>query len=138
MKKILYNESDKADFITFIQKKEVNSATRVEFTKVKRKRSLNSNSYLWLLHTIEEEYTGTDKSDLYAFYLWKFPTFKEIEVNNEIHLVPISSSGFDSGQMSMFIDCVRREMSINGMSTPDPDSERAVEAFNHYREQGKL
>jgi len=138
MKRILYNESDKADFIFFLKSKEVTSAHRVEFSKVRRKRSLEANAYLWLLLTIEEDYTGTDKSDLYDYYLYKFPTFKNIEIAGKENLVPISSSKFDSKQMATFIDNVRREMAVNGITTPDPDSNRAMEAYEYYRERGIL
>lgn len=138
MKRILYNEQDKADFIFFLKSKQVTSAYRVEFSRVRRKRSLEANAYLWLLLTIEEDYTGTDKSDLYDYYLYKFPTFKNIEIAGKENLVPISSSKFDSKQMATFIDNVRREMAINGIATPNPDSARTLEAYEYYRERGIL
>ncbi len=138
MKTTIRTEHDKQFFIQAIQDTEVLCAYRAEFSKIRRKRSLESNSYLWLLHTIEQEETGTDKDDIYLWCLNKFPTFKEIEVHDEVRLIQISSSAFDSKQMSTHIDNVRREMSMNGIPSPDANSEKAIDAFNYYRDNGKL
>jgi len=138
MKTTIHNEAEKEAFINVIQNTEIKSNYRAEFSKIVRKRSLSANAYFWLCITIGSQENGNDKLDLYYYFLDKYPTTKVVEVNNEIHLVPISSSAFNVTQMRVFTDNVRRELSMMGISTPDPDSERALEAYNYYRQKGLI
>lgn len=138
MKLTIKNNQERDKFIEDIKDCEIDSNYRAEFTKIKRKRSLSANAYFWLCITIGSEETGNDKMDLYYYFLDKYPTTKEIEVSDEIHLVPISSSAFNITQMRVLTDNVRRELSMMGIPTPDADSDKAIEAYNYYREHGKL
>ena len=138
MKTTVRSETEKAEFIEFIQGTDIKGAYAAQFSKIRRKRSLSSNAYMWLLHTIEQEETGSDKDYVHCFLMNKFPTFEEMEHKGRVYLVPITSRLFNTKQMSVFIDNVRREMAVNGMETPDIEDNHAIDAFNYYREQGKL
>jgi len=138
VKKIIHNEQDKADFIFYVKSKEVTSAHRVEFSKVRRSRSLSQNAYMWMCIACDSDYTGYDLMELYLYYLDRFPTFNEYDLFGEINSVKISSSKFNTLQMTIFIDNIRGEMARHGVQTPDADSQRAVDAYNYYKDQGKL
>ena len=84
------------------------------------------------------EYTGYDKQELYLLYLEMFPTRMEKMMFDEICTFRISSSNFDSKQASAFIENIRRHMAQNGVTTPEPGTEQAIEMFNHYKEIGYL
>ena len=138
MKQTIHNQAEKDAFIHVIQETEVKQNYRAEWTQIRRKRSLSSNAYMWLLLTIGEQETGNTRMDLYAYFLSSYPTTKEIEIMDEICIVPITSSGFDSKQMSLFIDNVRREFAQMGIATPDAGSEKALDAYNYYQSKGLI
>jgi len=138
MKKTIHNEEEKLLFIMDVQATEIKGNYLAEFTKIRRKRSLESNAYLWLILTIGQEETGNTKDDLYVYMLDKYPTMKEITINDKIYLIPISSSAFNSLQMSHFIENVRGELASIGVQTPDADSDKCMDIYNHYRERGLI
>ena len=113
-------------------------AHRAEFTKITRPRSLNQNAYLWLCLAIAEEQTGTDKNWFYKYYLEKFPTRGVFEIFGEDKVIPLTSSQFDSKQMTRFIDNVRLDLSENGIPTPDADDRRLEEIFHDMHKRGLL
>jgi len=138
MKITIKNEAEKEAFIHVIQETEIKQNYRAEFSKIVRKRSLSANAYFWLCITIGSQETGNDKMDLYYYFLDRYPTTKEVEIDGRICLFPISSSAFNVTQMRILTDNVRRELSMMGIATPDPDSERALEAYNYYRDKGLI
>ena len=138
MKTTIKNTAQKEAFIKVIQNTEIKSNYKAEFSKVRRKRSLSQNSYLWLLLTIGEQETGNLKADLYSYFLSRYPVTKEVDICDEICIVQVTSSGFNSLQMSIFIENVRRELAEMGIHTPDAGTDAAVEAWNYYHERGLI
>ena len=136
MKKTIHNEAEKEAFIHVIHQTEIKGYYRAEFTKIRRKRSLSQNNLCWLYLTIGEQETGNDRNDLYAYFLNSYPTTKQIEICDEICSIPITSSAFNTIQMTNFIENIRRELAQMGIHTPDPESDKCLEIFNHYHERG--
>ncbi|HDY88080.1 MAG TPA: hypothetical protein ENH82_08215 [bacterium] len=135
MKSTIRTNTDKEAFLTYVKGKEIDSAYRAEFSKIRRKRSLNANAYFWLILTIGMAETGNDKDDLYYYFMNKYPTTKEVEISDEIHLVSITSSAFNTAQMATLTDHIRREFSMMGISTPDADSDKLMDVYNYYHDR---
>ena len=138
MKTTIKNTAQKEAFIKVIQNTEIKSNYKAEFSKVRRKRSLSQNSYLWLLLTIGEQETGNLKADLYSYFLSRYPVTKEVDICDEICIVQVTSSGFNSLQMSIFIEHIRRDLAEMGIATPDAGSDAAVDCWNYYHENGLI
>lgn len=138
MQKIIHNEAEKEAFIHVIQNTEIKSDYRAEFVKIVRKRSLSANNYFWLCITIGSQETGNNKMDLYYYFLDKFPTHKEVEISDVLYSIPISSSAFNTGQMARLTDDVRRELMMMGITTPDVEDERALDAYYFYKDKGLI
>ena len=135
MKATIRTNSDKEVFLDYVKGKEINGAYRAEFSKIRRKRSLNANAYFWFILTIGSHETGNDKDDLYYYFMDKYPTTKEVEISDEIHLVPITSSAFNTAQMATLTDNVRRELAMMGIATPDADSDKLIDVYNFYHDK---
>ena len=138
MKTTIKNEAQKEAFIQVIKDTEIKSNYNAVFSKVRRKRSLSANGYLWLLLTIGEQETGNLKADLYSYFLSRYPVTKEVDICDEICIVQVTSSGFSSLQMSIFVDNVRRELAEMGIHTPDAGTDAAVDCWNYYHEKGLI
>lgn len=93
---------------------------------------------MWLYLTIGEQDTGNERNDLYAYFLTRFPIRKDIEILDEIRSVQITSSQFNTIQMTQFIENIRRVFAEMGIYTPDPDSDKCIEIYNHYKDKGLL
>ena len=138
MKLRILNNEQRDDFIQKVQDVDVKVAHRAEFTKITRPRSLNQNAYLWLCLAIAEEQTGTDKNWYYRYYLEKFPTLGIFEIFGMDRVVTLTSSGFNTKQMTRFLDAVRLDLSENGIHTPDADDRRLEEIFHDMQKCGIL
>ena len=138
MKATIRTNSDKEAFLDHVKGKDIDGAYRAEFSKIRRKRSLNANAYFWLILTIGSHETGNDKDDLYYYFMDKYPTTREVEISDEIHLVPITSSAFNTAQMATLTDHVRRELAMMGIATPDADSDKLIDVYNYYKERGMI
>lgn len=138
MKLRILNNDQKQAFIEKIQAIDVRQAYRAEFTKITRPRSLNQNAYLWLCLAIAQDYTGTDKGVFYQYYLQKFPTLTEAEVLGERQLLQLTSSQFDTKQMTEFIDKIRLDLAENDIVTPDPEDKRLEDIYMDMQNKGLL
>lgn len=138
MKTIIRNETEKQTFIDNIQGTEIKSNYRAEFTQVKRKRSLSQNNYMWLILTHAEHETGNNKNDLYSFFLDEHPLFEQKQILGTSRNIQLTSSQFNTTQMTRFIDKIRTDLALVGVETPDADSEQAVMMFNYYRDRGLI
>jgi hypothetical protein len=138
MNKICRTVQDKAEAISLIQKTEMTAGYRFEWTRIKRKRSLSSNNYMWLILTHAEQETGNSKEDLYSFFLDQHPVFTEKEILGKTRNIQLTSSQFNTLQMSAFIDNLRKDLAFIGVETPDADSDQATELFNYYRNKGLI
>lgn len=138
MKLRILNNEQKEDFTKKVQEVDVRGPYRAEFTKIIRPRSLSQNAYLWLCLAIAQDETGNDKGDLYRYFLTKFPTVELREILNEQHPIMLTSSQFDSKQMSRFIDAVRLDLSEHGIETPDAEDKRLEEIFHEYQKRGLI
>ena len=138
MKVTIKNEAQKEALIQVIKNTEIKCNYRAEFTKVRRKRSLSQNAYMWTCIACMSEYNGDDATDLYDMYLDLYPTRIEKMMFDEICTFRISSSKFDTKQMSIFIENIRRHMAQNGVPTPEPGTDKAIEMFNYYKDKGLI
>jgi len=138
MKTKILNNKQKQAFIEYIQAIDVKGAHRAEFTRINRTRTLSQNAYLWLCLAIAEDYTGTDKGVFYQYYLEKFPVFDYQEVFGERQVIKLSSSGFNTKQMTEFIDKVRLDLSENDIHTPDHEDKRLQDIFEDMQRKGLL
>ena len=138
MKLRILNNTERDDFIKKVQETDVKVAYRAEFTKITRPRSLNQNSYLWLCLAIAEDHTGTDKNWFYRHYLEKFPTLGVFEIFGSDRVISLTSSQFDTKQMTRFLDHISNDLSENDIYTPDADDRRLEEIFHDMQQRGLL
>ena len=111
---------------------------KVKIEPITRAKTISQNNYTWLVFTHIAQETGNIKEDIYQFCLKEFPTFKEIEINGEIHSVPVTLSGFTKEQTSFFIDCFVTFFRQEGIDIPSPEDKKCMEMYSFYRERGIL
>jgi len=142
MKFVIHNEKEINKFIKFILSKEIKVAYRAEFTKIQRKRSLDSNAWMWVIFTHVEQETGNEKYDLYLWMLDRYPTFREVTYRKGdkiiTKMVAISSSFFNQQEMCKFISNSSRFFRTEGFEIPKPNSKKALEMFEYYQNRGVL
>jgi hypothetical protein len=134
---MIFKPSDRDRAILFMD----NLFEKKKFIKidyVSEAKSLNQNSYLWLVFTHVAVETGSDKNDMYYYWLDKFPKYKEVKHLGESKMVRISLSEFNKDQTKMFIDEVTRDARMEGFDVPDPEDLKAIEMMNYYRQKGYL
>lgn len=129
------NERDRATvYLTNL----FNRGKTVKIEPITVSRTLNQNAYAWLVFTHVGTETGNTKDDIYQFCLAKFPVHKSIEINGIISLIPVTLSGMDKEQNSHFIDEIVTFFRSEGCDIPDPETKKALEMFNWYKERGLL
>jgi len=101
-------------------------------------RSLSQNAYTWLVFTHIGSETGNTKDDIYQFCLAKFPVHKEIDVNGETCLIPVTLSGMNKEQNSHFIDQFVTFFRSEGYEVPEPEDKKTIDLYNFYKEKGML
>lgn len=134
---MIFKPSDRERAIKFID----NIFSKKKWIKIEHvaeARTLSQNSYLWLIFTHLGFETGSDKNDMYHYYLDKFPKFKEVEHLGETKLIRITLSGFSKDQNRVFIDEVATDARIEGFDVPDPEDKKALEMMNYYRQLGLI
>jgi len=134
---MIFKPSDKQRALLFLDKM-IERRKPFKIEPITETKTLSQNSYLWLVFTHIAFETGNTKEDIYQYYLKKFPTFKEIEINGEIHQVQITLSKFDLMQCKVFIDNVTIDARQEGFDVPDPEDKKAVEMYNYYKQIGQL
>ena len=110
----------------------------VKIDPITESKTLSQNSYLWLVFTHVAFETGSNKDDMYLYWLNKFPKYKEIPFQGEVCLVSISLSGFTKEQTSVFIDEVVTDARQEGYDVPDPDEKKTIEMYNYYKNKGLI
>ena len=142
MKSIIHNNKERNEFIKKILEKDITSAHRAELTKIQRKRSLDSNAWMWVIFTHVQEETGNEKYDLYLWMLDRYPTFREVTYRKGdkiiTKMVAISSSHFNQQEMCKFISNLSRFFRVEGIEIPEPNSKRALEMFDYYYSKGLI
>lgn len=133
MKGSISSNNEKEKVISYIQGIDIKANYNWEFTRVREKKTLSQVSYCWLVFTHVAQEIGDTKNDMYLLCLEKFPVFKEVKFNNEIHLVRISMSDFSKEQMIEFIDNLTVFFRTEGFDIPDPDDLRALDMYNYYK-----
>jgi len=142
MKSIIYNNKERNQFIEKILEKDIKVAHRIEFTKIQRKRSLDSNAWLWVIFTHVEQETGNEKYDMYLWMLDRYPTFREVTYRKGdkiiTKMVDISSSFFNQQEMCKFISNISRFFRTEGIEIPESNSKRALKMFDYYNSKGLI
>lgn len=110
----------------------------VKIDHITESKTLSQNAYCWLVFTHIGQETGNTKDDIYRYYLDKFPYFKEIDINGEISQIQISLSKFNKDQCSSFIDNFVIDARQEGFDVPDPETKKAVEMYNYYKQKGLI
>ena len=132
MKYTLNTEYDRTRLLMKINTLKLNADWVIKVTKQRKPRSLDQNSLLWLWLTCLEQdsETGYTKEEFYTFFLSEFPTYRVILERQ----VQVSSSSFDSVEMTRFLDNIQRFAAGElGIELPDP-SHRHFEQFqNSYQ-----
>jgi hypothetical protein len=105
---------------------------------VKHSKTISQVRYLWLIFTHIGFETGNLKEDIYQYCLQKFPFHKEIEINGEEDIIPVTLSGFSKEQSVQFIDQVTTFFRQEGYEVPDPEDLRCKEMFEFYHDKGLL
>lgn len=134
---MIYKPSTREQAIIFIDKC-FEKKKWIKIDPIPEAKTLNQLRYIWLVFTIIAEDTGNIPSDIYEYYLKKFPTFKEITVHDDNQRIIISMSKFTIEQMSLFIDRVVIDGRQEGHVIPEPSDKAALEAFNYYKSKGLL
>ena len=110
----------------------------VKIEHITRSKTLSQNAYCWLCFTFVADETGNSKEDIYRLCLDMFKTHKEVEINGQIHLVPVSLSEMTKEQCSEFIDKFVVYLRSEGFDLPDPEDKKAVDMYNWYKERGLI
>jgi hypothetical protein len=134
---MIYRPSQREQAITFIDKM-FERKKWVKIEHIPEKKTLNQNSYLWLIFTIIAEDTGNTKEDIYEYYLEKFPTYKEIDIHGDQKRIKITLSQFTVEQATVFIDRVVIDGRQEGFVLPDPQDLEALNQYQYYRIKGIL
>lgn len=121
----------------------------IEISKHKEKRSLNANSYCWVLMQKIADNIGSTKEEVYRKYIKEKGVFRTITIDNQaastfIHLwtsrglgwicevlnkgntttdliAYYGSSSYNTKQMSIFVDYIVEEAKELGIETLSPD-----------------
>lgn len=110
----------------------------VKIDPVTESKTLSQVRYCWLCFTHIAYETGNTKEDIYAYFLNKFPTIKEISINGNLTSVMISLSQFTENQCSYFIDRFVIDARQEGFDLPDPEDRKAVQMYNYYKNLGTI
>ena len=110
----------------------------VKIEAITQSKTLSQNSFAWLVFAHIGQETGNTKDDIYQYCLKKFPTFKAIEVNGIVEMIPITLSAMDKEQASFFIDQFTIFFRSEGIDIPDPEDQKTKEMFDYYRNKGIL
>lgn len=139
MQKKITNNQQKIDAIHEIMRMDISRPHIISCRRVVRKRTLNQNAGYWLWMTFLQQETGNEKQDLHDFFLYKFPISREIEMFGEIQLIWCGTSAANTSQMSDHMNKIEIFCKTElGIDLPDLNSEKAIELFNYYKEQGFL
>lgn len=134
---MIYKPSQLEQAIIFLQKC-ADKKKWVKIDPIPEKKTVNQNSYIWLVFTIIGDDTGNTKDDIYMHYLDMFPIYKTIDINGEEKRIKVTLSKFTKEQTSYFIDKVVIDARQEGFVIPDPNDKAALEAYNYYRKKGML
>ena len=132
MKYTLNTEYDRTRLLMKINTLKLNADWVIKVTKQRKPRSLDQNSLLWLWLTCLEQdsETGYTKEEFYTFFLSEFPTYRVILERQ----VQVSSSSFDSVEMTRFLDNIQRFAAGElGIELPDPSHRHFEEFQNRYQ-----
>jgi hypothetical protein len=109
---------------------------RIEY--LTESKTISQNNYAWLIFTHVANETGNTKKDIYQLCLSRFPFHKEIEINGELHAIPITLSGMSRDQMREFIDQFTMFFRTEGFSIPEPEDKRTKEMYDYYKQRGLM
>lgn len=131
-------KKERDQFIEYIKSKPLNKTYKASFIAPREVKTLSQNAYIFLICTHIGQEVGCNKMDMYFHYLKKFPTYKEITINGEIELVPISLSSFSKEQASEFIDSIVTDAVMEGYEVPEIGSQEAVNMYNYYKDKNLI
>lgn len=134
---MIFKPSEKERALLFLDKM-INRKKPFKIDPITESKTLSQNAYLWLIFTHIAFETGNTKDDIYDYYLKKFPYFKNIEINGEIHQIQITLSQFDLMQTKSFIDNIAIDARQEGFDIPDPEDQKAVNMYNYYKQIGLI
>ena len=135
---MIFKPSQKDKAYQFIDK-HFNNNKKVEIKAFIMPKTLSQNGYIWLVFTHIAYECGSDKNQIYYYYLNKFPTFEEIKTpSGETDLVMTSLSRFNKEQTSVFIDCVVTDARQEGFDIPDSEDFKCKQMYEYYKERGLL
>lgn len=110
----------------------------VRIEQVVHSKTISQVRYLWLVFTHIAHETGNSKEDIYQLCLHKFPLHKEIELNGETTVIPVTLSGMSKEQGVTFIDQVTTFFRSEGFFVPDPEDLECKEMLDYYTNKGLL
>ena len=110
----------------------------VKIEPVSEPKTRSQNAYLWLIFTHIAHETGYSKDDIYQLCLTKFPFHKEIVINGEMNLIPITLSGMTKEQTIQFLNEITAYFRSEGYDIPDPEDKRLELMYCSYKERGLL
>ena len=134
---MIYRPTQLEQALIFL-KKQFEKKKWVKIEAITEKKTLSQNNYIWLVFTVIAQDTGNQPKDIYQYYLEKFPTYREIDINGEKHNIVISLSGFTKEQTSVFIDCIVTDARQEGIEIPDPEDFKTKQMYEYYKERGLL
>lgn len=134
---MIFKPSDKDRLILFVEKLfERGKSVKVE--PIAKTATLSQNSYCWLCFTHVADQTGNSKEDIYQLCLDLFKPIKEIELNGELHHIPVTLSGMNKDQKSNFINNFVIYLRDEGFFIPDHEDQKCKEMYQYYRDRGLI
>jgi hypothetical protein len=130
--------SKEIDRVTTYVTKLFERGRSVKIEPVTRTKSLSQVAFIWLVFTHVAQETGNTKEDIYQFCIEKFKVFKTIDINGVVSLVPVTLSGMDKEQVSVFIDNVVTYFRQEGIDVPDCEDKKAQEMMDYYKNKGLI
>lgn len=113
----------------------------IELKEYRKKRTLNQNNGYWLWLTYLQEETGTDKEVYHGYFINRFPTRVEIEINGKREVIQITTSHplMNTARMNVYMNRIEEHASLEfGISLPDLKSKEALQMYEYYKEKGLI
>lgn len=93
---------------------------KVYFSDTKPTRSRAQNKYLWgVVYKTIEDATGHEAEELHEIFKLKFSLRTKFDFGGEITEYPRSTKGFDTKEMTDYIDKIRRWAAERGIHVPE-------------------
>lgn len=102
-----------------------NTPVDVTVTRHRRPRSVNQNRYYWgVVLNLIADHTGHTEEELHEIYKRKFLPARIVHYNGVDIRMPTSTPDTDTLEFTNYIERIRAEAGMMGITIPDPEQVR--------------